>query len=124
MFIGYKIIDRLDMDQFDEQVQVALYGLSVGLSAKIGDSTHLLQLAKFLIAVVTVCEQQKDLDTEQRAYRTACRLLVEYFALLLKTFNSLFSTSTLHETLKSQLFNDEVAFLTLIAVCLKYPMFR
>lgn len=108
MFIGYKIIDRLDLDQFDEQIQVALYGLSVGLSAKVADSVHLVQLAKFLIAVATVCEQQNDLDTEQRAYRTACRLLIEYFALILQKFNDQFKITSLHETLKNQLFSDEV----------------
>lgn len=91
-----------------EQVQVALYGLSVGLSSGIMDRIHLLQLSKFLIAVTTVCEQKQSSDPEQRSYRTACRLLVEFFALLLQNFNKYFSSSSLLEVLKSHSFTDEV----------------
>lgn len=105
MFIGFKIIDRLDLDQFDEQVQVALYGLSVGFASKLSDNVHLVQLAKFLIGVVTVCEQQKESEC---TYRTACRLLVEYFALLLQTFNSLFIGSNMLESIKKQSVTDEM----------------
>jgi hypothetical protein len=110
MFIGYKIISRLDLDQFDEQVQVALYGISVGFSSRIADSVHLIQLSKFLIAVTSICEQKRDSDSEQRIYRTACRLLVEFFALLLQTFNKFFASSSLFEILKNQQFTDEVIF--------------
>ncbi|KAI6176984.1 Telomerase-binding protein EST1A [Aphelenchoides bicaudatus] len=108
MFIGYKIINRIDLDQFDEQVQVAIYGLLVGFSSRIADNVHLTQVAKFLITVTTICELRKDSDPGDRAYRTACRLLVEYFAVLLQTFNKLFSTSSLFETLKLGSFTDEM----------------
>jgi hypothetical protein len=111
--IGTKLIEHLDLDGFDENVQVALYGLSIGFCSNIAESIQLSQLAKFVIAVTTVEES----DGERRNYRTACRLLVEYFALLLQQFNQCFVEESMPDVVKKGAFSDKMmAFLPPITI--------
>lgn len=91
-FIGYKILNHIDMDSFEENVLVAVGGLSTGLASELSDGTQLLLLARFLISVVTICARDCEHSTEaeqRRPLRSACRLLVEYLAVLVKQLNRL-----------------------------------
>lgn len=96
-FLGYKIIRRIDLDQFDEQVQVAIFGLAVGLQTGMFERIHLLQLARFVIVVITLCEKNSA-DAEKRSFHTACRLLVEYLGILVRHLNTSLAGSELGAT--------------------------
>ena len=84
-------------------MQVAIFGLSIGFQSGVYDRVHLLQLARFVIVVITLCEKNSA-DAEKRSFRTACRLLVEYLSVLLRRLNAILATSELSETC-----NDEAS---------------
>ncbi|KAI6188145.1 Telomerase-binding protein EST1A-like protein [Aphelenchoides besseyi] len=115
-FLGYKIIERLDIDQFDEQVQVAICGLTTAFKAGIADNVHLLQLSRFVIAITTICEKDGT-DVDKKSFHTACRLLVEYLAVLIQHFNRLFSNNSLLSCIETNGLNDQMyAFLIPILI--------
>lgn len=77
------------MDSFEESILIAIGGLAIGISSGIADLSHLTLLARFLISVATFAYDSEKSDGK-RHLRTACRLIVEYLAVLTKHLNIAF----------------------------------
>ncbi|CAD5215174.1 unnamed protein product [Bursaphelenchus okinawaensis] len=109
-FLGYKILNGLDLDSFEENVIIVMGGFSTGIASKMVDLNHLVLLSRFLISVSSICTKQ---PASERRLRTAVRLIVEFTAVIVKQLNILLkdSNSLRHGILTGNLDSEVVKFL-------------
>ncbi|CAD5220787.1 unnamed protein product [Bursaphelenchus xylophilus] len=123
-FMGYKILNGLDLDSFEENVIIAMGGLTCGIATKMVDLSHLVHLSRFLISVATVCAGNIATDETRIRLRTAVRLIVEYCAVIVKQLNIILKATDLKQSILNGNIETEAIKFLIPTLILTYWMSR